>query len=235
MSANAISLSGVVASAGVLFFSSLFMQAAYAQENTGPKMSAIVDLGEQRFQIGEIIVDRNTQEFSVPGKILHLSVALEYLAVSTGGMKDYESLLELTTSPRDFNLACILIGFDDKESVKPRYQFDELEVKGPPVLMTLSWQEDGEPRSVSAAHAMLAGEEIFDDDSWVYIGSLTSENGQEFMAERGGTLIGFVHDPYSIIDHKTGGGIGAYGLITGNKTLLPAEGTAIRLTVGFAR
>ena len=237
MSAIAKSQTKVFAAVGVLFFSCLLTQAAFAQEDAGPIMGAIVDLGDQRFQIGEIIIDRDAQEFSVPGKILHLSDALEYLAVSTGGMKDYESLLELTTSPRDFNLACILIGFDDSNSVKPRYQFDELEVEGPPVVMTLSWQEEeeGESRSVSAANAMTAGDETFDDDSWVYIGSSTSEDGKQFLAERGGTLIGFVHDPYSIIDHKTGGGIGAYGLITGNKALLPAEGTAIRLTVGFAR
>lgn len=235
MSAMANFQSKVFAAVSMLFLSCLLAQVAFAQEDAGPKMGAIVDLGDQRFQIGEIIIDRNAQEFSVPGKILHLGDALEYLAVSTGGMKDYESLLELTTSPRDFNLACILIGFDDTDTVKPRYQFDELKVEGPPVVMTLSWQEEGETRSVSAANAMMAGDETFDDDGWVYIGSLTSEDGKQFLAERGGTLIGFVHDPYSIIDHKTGGGIGAYGLIVGNKTLLPAEGTAIRLTVGFAR
>jgi len=224
----------VAAVVGVLTLSCLLAQAAQTQEAAGPVMGNIVDLGEQRFQIGEIIIDRKAREFSVPGKILHLSDALEYVAVSTGGMKDYESLLELTTTPRDFNLACILIGFDDTETVKPRYQFDELEAQGPPVVLTLSWLEGGKTRSVSAANAMKAGEETFDNNDWVYIGSSTSEDGQQFMAERGGTLIGFVHDPYSIIDHRTGGGIGAYGLITGNEALLPAEGSAIRLTVGFA-
>ncbi len=218
-----------------LLITMLSMSAAYAQENPGTKMGAIVDLGEGRFQIGEIIVDRTAQEFSLPGKILHLGDALEYLAVSTGGMKEYESLLELTTSPRDFNLACILIGFDDTETIKPRYQFDEVDVQGPSVVLTLSWQDGGETHSVSAASAMKEGEKTFGDDRWVYIGSLTSGEKQEFMAERGGTLIGFVHDPYSVIDHQTGGGIGAYGLITGDETLLPAEGSAIRLTVGVAR
>ena len=220
--------------AAALACSCLLAQVAPAQEGAGSQMGAIVDLGEGRFQVGEIIVDRNAQEFSVPGIILHLSEALEYLAVSTGGMKEYESLLELTTSPRDFNLACILIGLDDSAAVKPRYQFDELEPQGPAVVLTLSWQDEGETRSVPAETAMTVGDEEFSDSSWVYIGSLTSENGQEFMAERGGTLIGFVHDPYSVIEHKTGGGIGAYGLLTGNETLLPAEGSAIRLTVGVA-
>ena len=71
--------------------------------------------------------------------------------------------------------------------------------------------------SVSGANAMTAGEDVFDDDSWVYIGSAMGDNGKQFMAEVGGTLIGFVHDPYSVIDHSNGAGIGAYGLITGNE------------------
>ncbi len=82
---------------------------------------------------------------------------------------------------------------------------------------------------------MTAGEETFDDDRWVYIGSLTSEDGQQFMADMMGTLIGFVHDPASVIDHKTGGGIGAYGLLTGDEAVLPPEGSAIRLTVSLVR
>ena len=108
----------------------LWQNSSLAQEATSFEMSAIDELGDERYQIGAIIVDRNSSEFTVPGKILHLSDALEYLAVSEGGMKDYESLLALTTSPRDFNLACILIGLDDSKSSKPRYQFDEREADG---------------------------------------------------------------------------------------------------------
>ena len=93
----------MIAVVGALFFSCLIAPAGQAQEATGPVMSSIVDLGEQRYQIGEIIVDREAQEFSVPGKILHLRDPLEYLAVTTIGMKEYESLLALTTTARDFN------------------------------------------------------------------------------------------------------------------------------------
>ena len=211
----------------------LWQNSSLAQEATSFEMSAIDELGDERYQIGEIIVDRNSSEFTVPGKILHLSDALEYLAVSEGGMKDYESLLALTTSPRDFNLACILIGLDDSKSIKPRYQFDEREADGQSVVITLSWLEDGETRAVSGANAMTAGDEKFDDDGWVYTGSSTSENGLQFMADIGGTLIGFVHDPYSVIDHRTGGGIGAYGLLTGDESVLPPEGSPISLTVAL--
>jgi hypothetical protein len=191
----------------------------------------IEKLGDERYRIGAITIDRNTASFTVPGKILHLTDALEYLAVSIEGMKEYESLLELSTSPADFNLACILLGLDDKNSVKPRYQFDERKADGQAVAISLSWEKDGETVTISGENALANGSEMFDDNGWVYIGSTTGNYGKEFMADVGGTLIGFVHDPYSIIDHRNGAGIGNYGLITGNEDVLPAVGTAISLTV----
>jgi len=206
-----------------------------ADEEVTEPAPLMEDLGEQRYRIGEIIVDKKAGEFSVPGKILHLKAPLEYLAVSTDGMKGYESLLELSTSGTNFNLACILIGLDEKNSVKPRYQFDDLKPEGQAVAITLTWQEDGKTMSVSGANAMTSGEETFDDDSWVYIGSSTYGDDQLFMADMTGTLIGFVHDPASVIEHINGGGIGAYGLLTGDEAVLPPEGAAISLTVSLVR
>lgn len=203
-------------------------------EEAASQSPQIEQLDDDRYRIGSIIVDKAAQSFTVPGKILILKEPLEYLAVSTDGMKGYESLLELTTSARDFNLACILIGLDDEKSIKPRYQFDERKPQGQAVKITVSWQQDGKTVSVSGANAMTAGEEVFGDDSWVYLGSETSNDGQQFMAEVGGTLIGFVHDPYSVIGHVNGAGIGAYGLITGNEKVLPPKDSAITLTVAVA-
>jgi hypothetical protein len=216
----------------------LFLPHAGAEEGnekSDPTQEMMEDLGDQRYRIGTIIVDRKALSFSVPGKILHLKDPLEYLAVSRNGMKSYESLFELDTSPREFNLACILLGLDDTKTVKPRYQFDERKPEGQAVSITVSWLKDGETVSVSGANAMTAGEETFDDDSWVYIGSASSHDGKQFLAEVGGTLIGFVHDPYSVIDHVNGGGIGAYGLLTGDESVLPAAGSAITLSVSVAQ
>ena len=206
------------------------LAASEEEESQSPQIERI---DEERYRIGKIIVDKKARSFTVPGKILVLKEPLEYLAVSIGGMKDYESLLELSTSATDFNLACILIGLDDEKSVKPRHQFDERKPQGQAVAISLSWQKEGKTVSVSGANAMTAGEEVFDDDSWVYIGSATGNYGKQFMAEVGGTLIGFVHDPYSVIDHSNGGGIGAYGLITGNEEKLPPKGSAITLKVAM--
>ena len=204
-------------------------------EEAASQSPQIEQLDDDRYRIGSIIVDKAAQSFAVPGKILILKEPLEYLAVSTDGMKGYESLLELSTAARDFNLACILIGLDDEKSIKPRYQFDERKPQGQAVKITVSWQQDGKTVSVSGANAMATDEDVFEDDSWVYLGSETSNDGQQFMAEVGGTLIGFVHDPYSVIGHVNGAGIGAYGLITGNEKVLPPKDAAITLTVAVVK
>lgn len=210
--------------------SALFALLALSATAAGQDAPPIERLGDERFRIGSIVVDKAEKRFTVPATILHLDQTLEYLAVTRGGYKGYESLLEIDATAHEFQLACILIGFDDAKSVKPRYQFDDREALGQAAGITLSWTEGEETRTVKAANALLEGDEPFDDHSWVYVGSIIENNG-ELMAETIGTLIGFVHDPYSIIDHRFGAGVGAYGLITGNGDVLPPEGSTVTVTI----
>ena len=203
-----------------------------ADEEVVPEtLPALEDLGEGRYRIGTITVDKTERKFSLGGKILHLNAPLEYLAVKTEGAKGYESLLELNTLAVDFQLACILIGLDDEKSVKPRFQFDENEAEGPAVDITISWDVDGEVKTTKAAKALAAGDGPFTDDGWVYVGSMPSPQDGSLLAEMWGTLIGFVHDPISIIEHRKGAPAGSYGMVTGNADLLPPEGSPITLTV----
>ena len=212
------------------FLALTFSGVALAQETTVERPT-IEQVDGQKYRIGEIVVDKAGASFTVPGKVLVLEDPLEYLAVSLNGSKGYESLLELNTSPTEFNLACILIGLDDTKSIKPRYQFDERPAVGQAVTISISFEKDGETVEISGASAMTEGDETFSADEWVYIGSTMSADGQHFLADMSGTLIGFVHDPLSIIDHVSGGGIGAYGLMTGNEDILPPVGSPISLTV----
>ena len=50
------------------------------------------------------------------------------------------------------------------------------------------------------------------------------------MAAHDGTLIGFVHDPASIIEHKIGLGIGDYGAVAASK-VTPKVGTKIEIEI----
>ena len=181
------------------------------------------------YEIGRIRIDTAQQRFELPGRVLRRDPPLEYLAVARGGAKGYESLLELEATAFEFNLACILIGLDAERSHLPQYQFHADPVDGQRVAIEFEWTSDGQSRSASAAESLQAGGESVSDNEWVYTGS-TSFNGQ-YLAHISGTLIGFVHDPSSVIEHARGLGIGNYGLIGGNVSLLPPEGTDIRLVV----
>ena len=190
----------------------------------------IEDLGDDRYRIGNITVDKGAKTFTVPGIVKHVDEPLEYLAVIQGGIKEYESLLELTTTGSQFQIASILVGLDEEKSVKPRYQFDEREAVGQRVAIDISWDVDGKKMTVSADEALSIADPGDAVDDWVYIGSITQENG-DYMADTIGSLIGFVHDPFAIIEHRTGLGIGAYGAVTGNSSLLPPEGAPVTVSV----
>ena len=67
---------------------------------------------------------------------------------------------------------------------------------------------------------------------WVYTGSVSrAGKGETYMAEVAGTLIGLVHDPASVIEHRTGLGIGAYGSMSGNTEWLVSVDTPLTLIV----
>lgn len=218
---------------GAVLGALLFLPFAAGGEQAPQRpMPPIEKLGQERYRIGNIVVDKAQHRFSVPATIINLDQTLEYLAVARDGQKGYESLLEMDSSAIEFQLACILIGLDDAKSVKPRYQFDEREAKGQAVEISLSWGDGEDAKTVRAANALLSGEDAFDDHDWVYIGSIMEESG-ELMAQTIGTLIGFVHDPYAIIEHRQGAGVGAYGLITGNERLLPPQGSTLTVTVSL--
>ncbi len=201
-----------------------------------PLEPEVEDLGDQRYRINRIEIDRGKQRFSVPASILKLppDSPLEYLATTRGGMKAYESLLEVDATAVDFNLACILIGLEAGQSNRLRYQFDVQPATGDPVALWVSWEQDGQVQRKKAVELMrIAGrQDEQNSDDWVYTGSMFSPPpDKQFMASLTGTLIGFVHDPNSIIEHRMGLGIGAYGAITLDPAYAPLLEQPLTLTV----
>lgn len=209
-----------------------------------PKEPAPVeDLGGGRYRIGAITVDRAAGQFVVPGRVLHLDDApLEYIAVSRGGMKGYESLLEVDARGTEFNLACILLGLEAPER-GPTAQFERKPPTGPSVRVGVRWQADGKtvtrtvhevldlaarPRGAPAPPPNLPPPP---PEDWAYVGSFVQPNDGRYVADATGTLVGFVHDPASIIEHRTGLGIGAYGSVQGNPGVLPPVGSPVELIV----
>lgn len=194
-------------------------------------------LGGDRYQIGRIVLDKKARRFIVPGRVHVLGKPLEYLATSPGGMKEYETLLEVDASGSEFNLACILLGLERDPKQGPYWQFSQDPLSGPRVEIRIAWQDGGKVREVSAAEALLDPKDPTKPESveWVYMGSLMNPADGLFMADVAGTLVGFVHDANSIIESVYGLGIGAYGSVAGNPDKLPPQGAPIQLIVEIPR
>jgi hypothetical protein len=209
---------------------SIDAHAASPPTSTGDTGSTLKSLGKNRYQVGAIIVDKSGHRLVVPAHVAHLGEApLEYLAVTKGGLKAYETLLEADASGSELNLALILLGFDAEHSSHLAFQFDRNLPGGQTATIQIRWRS-GE---VSADEALLSDEQrkTIAPAVWVYLGSFTPPNGGRFAADAGGTLIGFVHDPGCLIDHRLGLGIGAYGSVRGNTVRMPPVGTPVEIVV----
>lgn len=197
------------------------------------KQPDIVDLGNQRYRIGPIIVDKATRRFTLEGAILKIAsdAPLEFLVTAKKGYKSYESLIEMDADAFEFNLACILIGLDKKRGAQPPGHFDARPIDGAPVALKIEWLERGKIRRMNPADLIRLdkGAAPISED-WVYTGSAFDNVGL-YLAHEAGVLIGFVHDRDSIIQHRTGLGLGNYGAVTYRPDVVPPSGTRVTLTV----
>jgi len=195
-----------------------------------PPATEVRHLGNGRYQVGAIEVDKRGARFTVGASIARREPPLEFLAVTRAGYKAYESLLRLDASAYEFNLACILIGLDPAHGKPPRYHFDPEPAEGDRVDLRIEWQVDGQKRRVDVADLIQLEGETLAPGEWVYTGSRFTTDGR-FLAELDGTVIGFVHDPASIIEHRSGS-LGSFGKLDANHELLPPDGTKLTLIVG---
>lgn len=205
--------------------------AARAQPQRSP-VGELKSLGEDRYQIGRIVVDKAARRFTVPGRVHALGQPLEYLATSPGGMKAYETLFEVDATGSEFNLACILIGLerDPKDVAANRMHVGPL--IGPRVAISVAWSDGGTRRRVSAAEAILNPDSGVRPEAveWVYTGAPAGDLQGQFPADVTGTLVGFKRDENNVIESALGIGVGAYGSVRGHP-MLPPRGAPIELVV----
>lgn len=220
--------------AWLMLFTCMLTSALAQTASTLKQKPRIESLGHGKYRIGKIILDKTKKKFVVPGSVIRLDPPLEFLAVTKGGYKAYESLLELNTNAYEFNLACILIGLNPKSAVPSRVHFDVRPVSGDGVNIKVSWQQNGKRVTVRGEQLLNMIKTPKKGSTWVYTGSILTRNGT-YMAQVDGTLIGFVHDPSSVIEHRIGLGLGDYGAVGANKAVVPPIGTAVKLEISNVR
>ena len=195
-----------------------------------PAPAPVERLGPDRVRIGSIVIDTGRQELAVSGFVNDVRV-LEFLANTKGGWKAYESALELDTNAINFNVACLLIGLDPTGAVVARYQFDPEPPKGQALELFVEWDENGRRRRVRAEEIIYNQKtgQTLAEGPWVYTGS-AFQQGNRYMAEVEGTLVGFMHTPAPIIESPRPIN-GAYGDSIINPSLNLKPGTVVQLIV----
>jgi hypothetical protein len=210
----------------------LWPPAARGQPGMMVEKPPIEDRGKGRYRIGRLKLDRTRQRFAVRGIILRDEPPLEFLVVTADGFKAYESLVKVRANAHEFNLACILIGLDPERAKPPQRHFDPEPVVGDAVDVRVTWRTgDGRRTSSDAADLVRSGDATLPRGEWVYTGSRVLPDGR-YLAAVNSTLIGFVHEPATVIEHRSGL-LGQFDRVTVNRDVAPPVGT--RVTVHVAR
>jgi len=194
---------------------------------------SVQELGGEKFRIGAITVDRVKRLITVPGRMLPYEEVkpIEFVATMRQGFKSYESVLALDANAFEFNLACILIGLDADNASEVSYHFDPEPVEGDEVSIRVGWRKDEQWIEKDVVELLKLGQgKPASPSVWVYTGSGFIE-GDRYLAQMDGVLIGLIHDPASIIEHREGIGLGDWGSVTVDSKMAPADGEEILLRI----
>jgi hypothetical protein len=202
---------------------SMFASAVFAQtpapgvigppDNFPKKPAPIEKLGDNLYRLGIMRIDTAKHEVTLPGKI-NPAESLEFVANTKSQFRAYESAIHVDEFALNFNVAMLLIGLDKANSTSARYHFDPTAPKGDQVEIWVEWTSGNETKRVRAEDLFwdVEKKEKFPHSPWVYTGSEVLSTGS-YLAEVDGVLIGFVHDPASIIEWTGGNGLGRFGFI----------------------
>jgi hypothetical protein len=190
------------------------------------------NLGNGRLQVGNIIIDEGKKEAIIPGRLNMLDGPIEFIACTKGGMKAYESILEMDTDAKSFNLSMILLGLDPKKGKAAAYHFDPNPPEGDAVDIFIQWETVDGQKVIKAQELIynMNTNKTFPADDWIYTGSVFLEDGR-YLAEEAGVLIGFVHDPASVIESHFSGKFPAFGSYVVNKNYFNEVGMNIQMII----
>ena len=189
-------------------------------------------LGEGRFKIGEVILDKKTRTVRFPVKVNMDQNAVEYVLVTEQG-KAHESIFTTTATPSQVHLACVLLGM--KQFPLKGWPKDVSEMPLPHrVNVEVTWPTNGPPKKIALHQFVVkspAGRAVTEvvpltKGDWFYNGSYFS--GGAFAAEREGSIIAIIGDRSALLNGLRAGHKDDK-IHVPNKAILPAKGR--RLTM----
>lgn len=152
---------------------------------------------------------------------------VEYYAVTPDG-KTHESVIALDIKPLHLQTALLLLGLDYGQNLQ--MQGDTAAPAGDSVLISVSWQLDGDSITVPASSLLYntMSEEPDEDGPWVFTGSMMYEG--RFLADYEGSIIATYSDPVAILNTPMSGRYDDTSFDV-NEALTPPVGTEILLII----
>jgi hypothetical protein len=188
---------------------------------------AIEPLGQDRYRIGELTLDRGAREVRFPATIALREGTLEYLACAEGG-KLYESLLQTKVDPYHLHLALLLMGLEPENNLAS--QGDSVLPLGDPVTIHVSWAT-AHGRVTHRAEALIQEyrtARIMPDTAWVFSGSRFIDG--IFEASMSKSLIAVYNDPSAILNNPLPSGSDDTSYVV-RKDLLPPVDTELEIVL----
>lgn len=201
-------------------------QIVQAPQSSSTPPSEIERIGQGRFRIGNILLDKSSQTtptIIIPAQVNMQKGMIELVACSSGG-KLHESIFLADVEPYHMQLALLLLGLNHKGGVK--FQGDPAQPEGDRVVIFV--EKNGQRRRVEDYVWDLVHKAPMERTDWVFAGSKFL-NG-EFGAQLTRTLITTYHDPYTILDNPlpTGADDEVYEV---NSQVTPPVGTTVTLVI----
>jgi hypothetical protein len=167
--------------------------------------SPIKDLGNGRFQLGKVILDKKARTVTIPTVVNMNSGLVEYFLVSNTG-KLHESILRTEAEPYHIHVAMLLLGAKGATAADPADFYDPRKpIPGDKVSLEATWQA-GEKKMRTTADELVnntQSKQTMSKGPWIFNGSQVIDGS--FVAQREGSIISIMADPYALINNPRKG------------------------------
>lgn len=160
--------------------------------------SALKQIAPNIYEIGGLRIDSKNKTLIIPATVNITEGQIEYVLVSTMG-KLHESLLKTEVEPYHVHVAMLLLdvkGFDHT-----KYDVNEKNISGDPLLIRLEWNENGSVKQMPIENFILnvPKKSPLKNGDWVYNGSRLIDG--TFLAQRDRSIIAIKADIDALINH----------------------------------
>jgi hypothetical protein len=176
---------------------------------------ALKEIAPGVFDYHGLRLDKKNRSVTFDAQVNQRQGYIEYLLVAEKG-KLHESLFSTKITPHTLHLAMLLVGLKEDEAVNhheplPPSAIDSAylhaapKLKGAPVQITVTWTQDGKPRTARAESWVfnLHTQQPMTPGAWTYNGSLVEDGA--FLADQELSIIAVVTDPTALVNNPREG------------------------------